>query len=145
MAITAMELFGRTLIALQPDLVLAGTPEAIEQALADGSVPVWAPTTMTAGRSDIPESWDVTSDSLAAWLADRLQAERLLLIKSASDPQGDPSITYLAENGMVDPAFPVFFSRYPVETIILGPGQFKHFDLAMIGKYVAGTLRLAMG
>lgn len=42
-----------------------------------------------AGRADcLPHTWDVTSDSLAAWLATRLQAEELVLLKSCL-PSGE--------------------------------------------------------
>ena len=44
--------------------------------------PVWLPSTCghPGVRQSLP-SWDVTSDSLAAWLAGKLGADALLLIK----------------------------------------------------------------
>ena len=46
------------------------------------SVAVWAPYALIAERTDIEESWRLTSDSLALWLARRLGAARCYLIKS---------------------------------------------------------------
>ena len=37
-----------------------------------GKVPVWLPSAMAIAAPDIPACWDVTSDSLAAWLAGKL-------------------------------------------------------------------------
>ena len=47
---------------------------------------------MTTGAPDIPESWDVTSDSLAVWLARKLGVPRVLLVKSAALPAGTASV-----------------------------------------------------
>lgn len=108
MAILAMEQFGLMLAGLAPGLTPAATEDAIREVLRRGGVPVWLPAAMTVGRTDIPESWDVTSDSLAAWLARRLDAERLVLVKSCAVPQGEASPEELRRLGVVDAAFPDF-------------------------------------
>ena len=61
--------------------------------LAQGHVAVWAPYSLVADRSDIPQSWTVTSDSLALWLGRRLGAERCYVVKSIerSAPTSAPS------------------------------------------------------
>jgi aspartokinase-like uncharacterized kinase len=48
---------------------------------APALVRVWNPRRLRAGHPDIPETWDVTSDSLALWLAAQVQAERCVLVK----------------------------------------------------------------
>jgi aspartokinase-like uncharacterized kinase len=52
----------------------------------------------------LPESWDVTSDSIAARLAELTQADELVLLKSALPMQN--TVAALAESGYVDPFFP---------------------------------------
>src|SRR5271165_1401385 len=79
MALLAMEQYGRTLVSLNGTLALASSAVAIRRLISAQKIPVWAPTRMVLGSIDIPRSWDVTSDSLAAWLARRLRAQRLLL------------------------------------------------------------------
>ena len=40
-------------------------------------------------RNRLPRSWDVTGDSIAAWIAGRWPAEELVLVKSRDIPTGD--------------------------------------------------------
>lgn len=115
LAIGAMELFAAALVALDPRLDPAADAQEISGVLGRGRVAVWMPARMTIGRPEIPESWDVTSDSLAAWLAARLGAKRLLLVKSAEPPAGTVPAAELARAGMVDRAFPGFLARSGVE------------------------------
>lgn len=123
LAILAMEQFGRILAALEERLVPAASLDQIDQALRAAQVPVWMPAAMTLGRPEIPESWEVTSDSLAAWLAGELRAARLVLVKSAEPPPGPISAGELARKGLVDPAFPRFLPASGAEAWCLGPGQ----------------------
>ena len=83
MAILAMAQTACVLRSACPVLPLAATPEAIEAAWLTHPVVVWQPTVMP----DTPASWAITSDSLAAWLAARVRATELLLVKSCELPQ----------------------------------------------------------
>lgn len=56
------------------------------------------------GAPELPESWSVTSDSIAAWLAVRCRATELVLLKSCPAPRN--SLTELAKQGYVDNFFP---------------------------------------
>jgi aspartokinase-like uncharacterized kinase len=62
------------------------------------------------GAPGLPCSWDVTSDSIAARLAEILRAEELVLLKSA-DPQPPITPRHLAEIGYVDRHFPYAAKR----------------------------------
>ena len=82
MAIMAMEQYGRALCDLEPELVSASTPQEAETAHRRGAAAIWRPVAMTRAAPQIPQSWDMTSDSLAAWYAREARASALLLIKS---------------------------------------------------------------
>ncbi len=58
------------------------SPEEIARTVAAGALPVLAPADWLAREDALPASWDVTSDSIAAWVAGRIGARRLLLLKS---------------------------------------------------------------
>jgi dihydroneopterin aldolase len=99
----------------------AASAPAIRKVLRAGGVPVWSPADMVRGAKDIPWSWDVTSDSLAAWLAGRLGAKRVLLVKHADLPAGPLRATDLVADGILDPAFPRFLRASGAEASIAGP------------------------
>jgi 5-(aminomethyl)-3-furanmethanol phosphate kinase len=111
MAVGAMDQFGHMLCGIHLGSIPCSTLQQIEQARADGRLPVWLPGHVMSSERQLPRSWDVTSDTIAAWLADALGAVGLVLVKSCDslvDPE-DPAA--LAAAGIVDPALPVFLSR----------------------------------
>jgi aspartokinase-like uncharacterized kinase len=123
MALLAMEQYGRALVSLDETLVLAASVGEIRRLISAQKIPVWAPTRMVLAQPGIPPSWDVTSDSLAAWLAQRLRAQRLLLIKHL-DPSGDPvRAEDLVRQGIIDRAFVPVLGGSRVEASIIGPAQ----------------------
>ena len=105
MALMAMAQFGRALQSLNPALRLAASRAAILRALKDGKVPVWSPEAM-ARAAALPETWDLTSDSLSAWLAGALGAGSLVLVKHGRFAGGALDAHDLATRGTVDPLFP---------------------------------------
>ena len=54
----------------------------------------------------LPESWDVTSDSLAAAFSNMVAAEELVVMKSCDAPSDGSDLESLADFGFVDPFFP---------------------------------------
>jgi aspartokinase-like uncharacterized kinase len=51
----------------------------------------------------LPASWDITSDSIAAWTAQKWQADRLILAKSCDAPE--TNLSALCQLEMIDKAF----------------------------------------
>lgn len=76
----------------------------IRRALRAGRTALWLPLELLREQPDELTSWDVTSDSLALWLAGRLHAERLLVVKSCAVPPG-ASLQALSQAGILDAAF----------------------------------------
>src|SRR5882672_3872269 len=126
MALLAMEQYGCALASLNPRLALAESRAEIDRAFEAGHVPIWLPTRMALAATEIPWSWDVTSDSLAAWLAGTLQAARLLLVKQVA--AGAVGVQDLVARGLLDPAFPRFLVASGVPAFLLGPAD--HVALA---------------
>ena len=112
MALLAMEQYGLALCDLFPGLALAAGPEEASALRAKGLTPVWRPRAR-ALEGGLPASWDVTSDSLAAWYAQECGAQDLLVIKSV-DADGARD----AES-LVDPRFSSFAGAQRV--FLLGP------------------------
>lgn len=72
---------------------------------------VWLPSPETLSDQ---ASWDVTSDSIALHAASALNAPRIALVKSVS-LDGSQNWQKLADDGVVDRAFPQFAERYAGE------------------------------
>ncbi|HYG90652.1 MAG TPA: aspartate/glutamate/uridylate kinase [Azospirillum sp.] len=108
MALLAMEQYGTALADLEPRLMPARTPGDLRT--LPGPT-IWMPLPL-AETADVAESWDVTSDSLAVWLAQALGARCAVLVKSAPLPDAPSPVDRLAAAGVVDPALPDRVTRY---------------------------------
>jgi aspartokinase-like uncharacterized kinase len=123
MALLAMEQFGLMLCGLQSGLVPAGSSATIRSAMVREEVPVWMPSTMVLADASIAESWEVTSDSLSAWLARRLDASMLVLVKSVRFGSPLPPVEDWAARGWVDAAFARFVADAAFRLCLLGAGE----------------------
>src|SRR5947209_2263707 len=135
MALLAMEQYAIACASAFPDVLLM-SEEAQMRLIGEGRTGVWLPSRMALGADDLPQNWQVTSDSLAAWLALRLDARALVVVKSV-DVHADPlSADALVEREIVDPLFARFAARTNAEIRLAGPA-----DLAGAGaKFAAGDL-----
>jgi len=122
MAILAMEQYALMLVDRLPALVPCPTLEAMREAATAGRPAIWLPAALVLADPTIPQSWDVTADSLAAWLARRLGAARLVLVKSIAAPR-PLDIAALAADGLVDKAFPAFCADAGLALDWIGPGE----------------------
>jgi aspartokinase-like uncharacterized kinase len=101
MAILAMQQMALLFNGLKPDWRIICRVAGFDRLPGTS---IWSPEPDELDRAGIPASWDVTSDSLAAWLAGRLSAAELILVKSAAIDAG-ASLAELAERQVVDRAF----------------------------------------
>jgi aspartokinase-like uncharacterized kinase len=118
MALRAMGLTGRLVSALLPNAQLVSTKGAIRSASARDAIAVLDPVTALeeAERKSserLPRSWDVTSDSIAAFLAIHWRAAALVLIKSTSKPT-DQNPKSASRHALVDKYFPHLCRRVPI-------------------------------
>ncbi len=131
MALLAMEQYGVALANLNSAFVRADSASAIRNVLSRGKVAVWSPTRAVLTAKDIPWSWDVTADSLAAWLAKRIRAKRLLLVKQVTPPAAGTCSRDLVARGIIDPAFVRFLPARGIEAAIAGPAEHKSVGAAL--------------
>ena len=81
MAVLAMDQFAQLIAARLAGAALVSDPREIAAAWDAHQLPVLAPSTWLRTADPLPHSWDVTSDSIAAWIAGRVGARRLVLVK----------------------------------------------------------------
>lgn len=139
MALLAMAQFAEALASLEPGFTVAQGFGGIEKSLDEGTTPIWAPLELLAGGPGIEESWDVTSDSLGAWLASAIGASRLVLVKQVARPDAAVSFDEAAAQGVVDRAFPIFMEDARFEVVWLGADEFDRLDDALTGHITSFT------
>jgi 5-(aminomethyl)-3-furanmethanol phosphate kinase len=133
MALLAMEQYGRALLSLDRRLAAADSADGIQRELTAGRVPVWMPSRMTIDAADLAPSWDVTSDSLAAWLTGKIGASRLFLIKRVGLPAARVRCDDLAAKGIVDRDFVRHFRSGSFAAFLFGPTDSKALVAAIQG------------
>ena len=81
MAVLAMDQYAHLIADRLTHGMVVADQTAIGAALDAGHVPVLAPFAWLRHVDPLPHSWDVTSDSIAGWVAGEVGARRLVLIK----------------------------------------------------------------
>jgi aspartokinase-like uncharacterized kinase len=104
-----MDQFGILLAGMNPELVTASSElELAERGWQHRGI-VWLPSRMALADSSIPKNWQVTSDSLSAWLANKLGAEQLVLVKSKSlltyQKEAPNKLQSLVDDELIDSQF----------------------------------------
>ena len=115
MAIRAMEQYAEVLCGLNSNLCPIVHAREIDTIYKKAAIPVWLPAELLAGQPDIPASWQVTSDSLALWFAGEINAEALVLVKSASNKT--PDLKQLVASGYLDEYFPRMLAKTGVKKV----------------------------
>jgi aspartokinase-like uncharacterized kinase len=79
MAILAMDQYGFFLSDITPDSYVSHSLKEISNS-AKGTLPIFLPSTLMFRGDPLENSWDVTSDIIAAYIAGLLHAEKLVLV-----------------------------------------------------------------
>lgn len=119
MAILGMDQYAHVLVERITGAQLVDTRPQIVAALKRRRIPVLAPYRWLRAEDPLPHTWDVTSDSLAAWIAARVAARRLVLIKPVAGELGS----------LVDPYF-VRALKPEIEHLVLPVDSIR--DLALV-------------
>jgi aspartokinase-like uncharacterized kinase len=130
MAVLAMMQSAMLMLSLAPGLERATTPDGIARVLQHGRVAVWSPGDWIREQADDMTHWGATSDSLAAWLATRLGATSLVLVKSCEIQPG-LGLSAQAQRGVLDADFcrVAADARYSIE--LLGKAELPRMRLLL--------------
>ena len=91
MAILGMDQYGWLLADLIPGGEPVRTLAAARAAAGAGRLPILLPWELLYAADPLPHSWDVTSDAIAAWIATRVRAPLLVLLKDVDGLLEDAS------------------------------------------------------
>ena len=143
MALLAMDQYGCLLADLTPGSVPVTDLLSARRAAQAGQAPILLPAALLIQADPLPHSWQVTSDSIAAWVAGLARARRLILLKDvdglfSADPArpgakllGEltvaelggraslPQEGHVLRYGGVDPYLPTTLAALDLETWII--------------------------
>ncbi|PKO46159.1 MAG: uridylate kinase [Betaproteobacteria bacterium HGW-Betaproteobacteria-22] len=113
LALMAMDQFGLLLAGMHPQLTTASSELEIAERGWQHRAIVWLPSKMVLADESVPKNWQITSDSLSAWLANKISAEQLILVKSKSLTLYQNTLSVhldeLIQNGLVDSGFGLYY------------------------------------
>lgn len=136
MAVLAMAQTAYMAHALQPALHLASSQAEVHQVMRSGHTALWLPYDALRDRPGPDANWGMSSDSIALDLARRLNAERLVVVKScAIDPVA--SLAELGELGVLDQRFASIATgaNFPIDLV-------HRAELARMRSMLIGEVRL---
>ena len=133
MALLAMDQYALTLKSLQPRLTTAASELEISERSWQHRAIVWMPSKMVLADDAIPRNWSVTSDSLAAWLAHKINASRLVLVKHDEAIESEAPLEQLVRSGVLDAAFLDFADGLTCPIHVVGKTGHAEFDMALSG------------
>jgi aspartokinase-like uncharacterized kinase len=146
LALLAMDQFGLLLAGMQPDLVTATSELEIAERGWQHRAVVWLPSQMVLADATVEQSWRVTSDSLSAWLANKLAADQLLLIKSVDLGSYQQSQAALAkallDDGVVDACFLDGIAGQRYQTRLLNRDDYTVFEQGLYTQGLQEKARL---
>jgi aspartokinase-like uncharacterized kinase len=135
MAILGMDQYGLLLSDLMHNSATVRKLEEIKCFLDSDGLPVFLPSTFLLSEDPLENSWDVTSDSIAVYIASRLQAAKVLLITDVdgvymSDPKthseaklienvSATDLLSMNERTSVDKALPKLLLQFPIDCFVV--------------------------
>ncbi len=135
MAVLGMDQYGLLLSTLIPECRTALSLGTVPALSGSGHVVVLLPSRLVLRARSLDASWEVTSDSIAAYVAGRLKTQKLVLVTNVdgvftSDPKIDANAALLKEmsaSGMfgvnsrtsVDKSLPHMLLRYGLECSVV--------------------------
>lgn len=126
MALLAMSQFGLMLLGLNQQAKPFYYP--VEQSkITLPNLSVWLPDKQLLTDRQLAQNWNTTSDSLALWLAQQLNPNKLSLLKHQPQPQS--SIHQLISQGLLDKAFSTQYAQGAVVIEVFDVNQNAGFCL----------------
>jgi len=126
MALLAMSQFGILLSGILPSCYPFYFPT--DDATIINPLSIWMPDKQLLEEPGLIQNWDITSDSLALWLAQKYNAKKLTLIK-CNPPENITSVDKLNKMGIIDNAFSAIASSCLIPVEIIASNQYNQFTL----------------
>ncbi|AMK78621.1 MULTISPECIES: uridylate kinase [Methylomonas] len=123
MAILAMQQMALLMHGMMPEFAIVADAASLGAASQVKPVLIWSPQVEQLDEANIAAGWDITSDSLAAWLAGFVAADELIIVKSAHVPE-QVSLQDLQRQGVLDAAFQRFAAQAHYKITVINKDRF---------------------
>lgn len=125
MALLAMDQFGEMCCALDNRWRRLTNINKLRSAAGRAGKWIWLPSNT---NPDVEQSWRVTSDSLAAWLASELRVDGLLIVKSADALGNAPLSANGGTASILDEAFEEYASKLNCPTCVAHRDDYRSWQ-----------------
>lgn len=125
MALLAMCQYGYLLTGLNPQLKIVHNIEILGSYLGKKLPLLWLPMALIDDNSEISANWDFTSDSISLWLATKLTAQKLIIVKSKTLSNDKASIINHIKNNDLDKGFQELIDDYSGEICFMEKSQYQ--------------------
>ncbi|WP_202319016.1 amino acid kinase family protein [Archaeoglobus neptunius] len=133
MAINAMNMYGHVLgeVGKKYGFSLI-EPESFDE-IVDGRC-ILLPYILLRRYDELPHSWDVTSDSIAVWIASKLKVGEVVKVTAAGGVMGEASVLSRVRaselsTDVVDRLTPELLCRYGINMFVCSPKELKYYIL----------------
>ncbi|MGB9915521.1 MAG: delta 1-pyrroline-5-carboxylate synthetase [Candidatus Bathyarchaeales archaeon] len=156
MAILAMDQYGLALTQLIPNSVATYLLSEARHLVETRAVPIFLPSQLMFKEDPLENSWDVTSDSIAAYVASRLGAAKLLLVTDVDgifteDPKGRSNavlmerltaeeLLRLNKRTSVDRHLPKLLLEKPMDCYVVNGNYPERVSAILAGQHTVCTL-----
>jgi aspartokinase-like uncharacterized kinase len=156
MAILGMDQFGLLLCQIIPDSCATYLLDDAKQLSEIGVVPVFLPSRLMFKEDPLENSWDVTSDSIAAYVAKKTRAKKLILATDVdgvftSDPKtrsdaklieqlSVEKLLGLKQRTSVDRYLPKLLSQSPIDCYVVNGKYPERVKAILTGQRTTCTL-----
>jgi 5-(aminomethyl)-3-furanmethanol phosphate kinase len=156
MAVLGMDQYGLMLSDLIPNSVTVSKLEEVKYFLDKSKLPIFLPSNLLLCEDPLENSWEVTSDSIAVYLAHRIQVHKVLLVTDVdgvynNDPKTKPDsklITNLSASELlamkkrtsVDKALPRLLLKLPVDCFVVNGLFPERVEAVLAGQDAVCTL-----
>jgi aspartokinase-like uncharacterized kinase len=156
MAILAMDQYGIMLADQIPGAMIVRSIDEAKKTLNDGNLPIFLPSELLFREDPLENSWDVTSDSIALYLANRLNAVKVLFLTDVNgifseNPQGSEpqkllkkisaaQLIAIGARTSVDKALPKLLQRWPIPCYVVNGFYPRRVEALLSQKGALSTL-----
>ena len=155
MAILAMDQYGLLLSDLIPNAFRVDSLGKAAEALGLGRVPVFLPSQLLFDDGELENSWDVTSDSIAVYVAGKMGAGKVMLVTDVdgiftADPKKYPQAKLIKKvfakqlltfdgRTSVDRSLPKFMLKYNIDCVVVNGLFPERIEAVLSGQFTLCT------